>query len=116
MILIGRSPLRGPPSAMTQLITRGLGTISCTLVLSGRIGCTVNPKPDFDRAGEKVRRATGQDDHYRPDDDDKIADRAQSLLAEGLTLDRAVTVALLNNRDLQAAWMQIGMARADFVQ
>ena len=85
-------------------------------LLAVTVGCTVNPRPDYDQAGAKIRRATGQDSWYRPDDEDAIERRVESLLKEGLTVDRAVQVALLNNRNLQAAWMQIGMARADLVQ
>lgn len=37
-------------------------------------------------------------------------------VAEGLTQEEAVRIALLNNRELQAAFYDIGVARADWVQ
>jgi cobalt-zinc-cadmium efflux system outer membrane protein len=80
-------------------------------------GCaTVNPQPDYEQAGNQISAATGQEHVYRPDDDDAIADRVAELLDGGVTADEAVQVCLLNNPTLQAAFMGIGMARADVVQ
>lgn len=63
-------------------------------------GCaTVNPHPDFDRASSSIERATGQ---VLPELNDDAAQREAiiaELLANGLTVDEAVKVALLNNTD-----------------
>jgi len=49
--------------------------------------------------------------------DDSAAARAvDSLLAAPLTADAAVQIALLNNRHLQAAYGELGVAQADLVQ
>jgi len=53
---------------------------------------------------------------YLPDDDAETSARVAGLLEDGLTVDEAVEVALLNNRTLQAAFMDVGIARADVVQ
>src|SRR3989338_6136986 len=45
-----------------------------------------------------------------------MADTIQELLREELTVDRAVRIALLNNRGLQATLEDLGIARADAVQ
>ena len=79
-------------------------------------GCTVNPKPDYERANSMIQRATGQTAHYDPDADATIRARVDQLLVDGLTVDHAVQICLLNNKNLQAAWMQIGMAKSDLVQ
>lgn len=42
--------------------------------------------------------------------------RVAALLAQPLTADAAVQVALLNNRDLQAAYNDLGVSEADYVQ
>jgi cobalt-zinc-cadmium efflux system outer membrane protein len=44
------------------------------------------------------------------------ADRVQSLARETLTAERAVQIALLNNRGLLATFEEIGIARADLVE
>jgi len=45
-----------------------------------------------------------------------VADMTQQLLREELTLDRALRIAVLNNRALQATLEDLGMARADVIQ
>ena len=80
-------------------------------------GCkTVDPRPDYAKADARIAQATGLSETYRPGDDAAIEKRVAELLGEGLTADAAVRIALLNNRDLQAAWLNIGMAKADWVQ
>jgi len=81
-------------------------------------GCaTVDPTPDYQRAGQYVTQATGQQSIYQPGDDEAIiADKVKDLLAGGITADEAVQICLLNNPGLQAAFMDVGMARADVVQ
>jgi len=80
-------------------------------------GCaTMDPSQDYDRAARRAAQATGIETAYRPDDDASIQSRVTALLADELTLDEAVEISLLNNPGFQAAWMSIGMAKADLVQ
>ena len=48
--------------------------------------------------------------------DRQAAERVTSLLARPLSADDAVQIALLNNRDLQATYSDLGVAQADLVQ
>ena len=48
--------------------------------------------------------------------DDEVARSVHELLARELTVDAAVQVALLNNRELQATYEDLGIAQADLVQ
>jgi cobalt-zinc-cadmium efflux system outer membrane protein len=48
--------------------------------------------------------------------DKEAAQKMQSLLKEKLTIDSAIQVALLNNRELQATYSELGVAQADLVQ
>ena len=48
--------------------------------------------------------------------DDQVAREVEILLREPLTADGAVQVALLNSRDLQAIYADLGVAQADLVQ
>lgn len=49
-------------------------------------------------------------------DADRAADAVRELLAQTLTADAAVQVALFNNRGLQATYAELGIAEADLVQ
>ena len=80
-------------------------------------GCaSVNPRPDYDRTARRVAEATGQEKIYRPGDEAIVESAVAALLDDGLTADEAVQVCLLNNPRLQAAFFNVGMARADVVQ
>jgi cobalt-zinc-cadmium efflux system outer membrane protein len=48
--------------------------------------------------------------------DAQVAQEVQALLHDTLTADGAIQVALLNNRDLQALYAELGVAQADLVQ
>ena len=80
-------------------------------------GCaTVDPRLDYEHAGQYVTEATGQEHVYQPGDDELSARLVAELLRDGITADEAAAVCLLNSPTLQAAFMDIGMARADVVQ
>jgi len=51
-----------------------------------------------------------------PEDAEAVRGRVKVLLKRPLSADRAVQVALLNNRDLQAAYNALGLSEAAFVQ
>lgn len=63
-----------------------------------------------ERLGQEVRWA--RDDNQRREMDQRVA----ALLAQPLTMDGAVQVALFNNRGLQAAFFDLGVTEADLVQ
>jgi outer membrane protein, heavy metal efflux system len=48
--------------------------------------------------------------------DAQVAEEVHALLADTLSADEAVQVALLNNRELQAVYAELGVAQADLVQ
>jgi len=80
-------------------------------------GCTtVKPRPDYRRAAERIADATGSDAVYQPGDEEAVATKVAELLAGGLTADDSVAVCLLNNPGLQAAFFDVGIARAEVVQ
>ena len=80
-------------------------------------GCaTVNPRLDYERVERHVTEATGQERLYRPEDDEMVAETVAGLCRDGITAAEAVEIGLLNSPTLQAAFMDVGMARADAVQ
>ena len=106
------------PNAMILLIgeLKGLAP-ACLVCLVFLAGCaTVDPTASYDKAADHVRKATGETELYRPDDEQGVERRVAELLANGLTLEEAGQITLLNNREVQAALLQIGIAEADLVQ
>ncbi|UCE58265.1 MAG: TolC family protein [Phycisphaerales bacterium] len=102
-----------------RLVLRWLAKVTCpslALLMVG-VGCaTVDPKPDYNRTRTLIEQSTGVAESYNPEEDGLTADELNAWLSNGLTLDEAVHIALLNNRKLQAVFLDIGMARADWVQ
>lgn len=88
----------------------------CLLLLCVSACGTVNPRPDYDRTAQLITQATGQDPVYRPDDDALVKSKVDELLTDGVTAQEAVQLCLLNNPKLQAAFLNVGIARADVVQ
>ena len=77
---------------------------------------TVDPRPDYERAAEEVRATTGAAEVHDPDAPQLSSDEVRAALGDGLGLDEATRLALLGNRRLQAAFLELGVARADYVQ
>ena len=90
------------------------------ILLSGVLlfGCAIKPEPRFEEL-KKISgpRVDGELVWSRtPEDEATIDRRVTELLAGGVTRQDAVRIALLNNRTLQIALDQLGVAEADFVQ
>jgi len=80
-------------------------------------GCaTVEPARDYRAAETLIRDATGSAATYLPGNDASVQKRVAQLLDGGLTVDEAVQICLLNNRTIQAAFYDIGVARSEVVQ
>ncbi len=96
---------------------RPLARTASLLAVMAISGCaTVNPQPDYARVRQHVSDATGVSKAYQPEDESIIKDMVDEKLQDGLSTDEAVEICLLNNPTLQAAFMDVGMARADAVQ
>jgi len=83
------------------------------------VGCAtteVDPSADQERARELIRASTGQSAVHDPGASALSPEEIQAALADGLALDEALRLALLNNRGLQAGFAGLGVSRADFVQ
>lgn len=85
------------------------------------VGCTSAPK---DSGFGDVRTEVAERAGHRPqwnrlgndDGDRSVSAAVADLLAQGLNEERAVQVALLSNRNLQATYEDLGVARAELVQ
>ena len=95
---------------------RKLFLLSGTVALAG---CAhVDPNPAFRELANTVHLRTGKRVQWnRGTAQDAEAQAAvASLLRHPLTADAAVQVALLNNRNLQATYEELGIAQADLVE
>ena len=97
------------------MIRRILAAALLVVISAG--GCaTVNPKQDYERVSRQIETATGQSITVDPEGDAATRQRVSELLADGLTAQEAVQLALLNNPKLQAGFLRIGIGRAAVVQ
>ena len=76
------------------------------------------PQASLDRVQATVAERTGKRVHWNRGgmEDAQIEQGVQTLLRRELTAERAVQVALLSNRELQARFEEIGIAQADVIQ
>jgi cobalt-zinc-cadmium efflux system outer membrane protein len=65
-----------------------------------------------------IRQRTGKQVEWQKDVEanDRIREAIRALLRRTLTVDVAVQIALLNNRELQATFEEIGIANADLIE
>ena len=89
------------------------------LLLLGATGCaSVNLSAGFPEVAVAIeeRSATRIVWNSGTELDKEAEDRLQTLLRRKLTVEDAVQIAMLNNRDLQAMYTDLGLAQADLVQ
>ncbi len=82
-------------------------------------GCTsLAPDSGFEAVRQATRALGAHDPVWARDEAARLAldERVARLLAQPLSMDSAVEVALLNNRHLQAAFEELGIADAERVQ
>ena len=85
----------------------------------GSASCaSTSPKDGFRDLANQVEKQSGHRVQWNQggDDDKKVADALTKLLANEMTVDQAVQVALLNNPTLQATYEELSIAQADVVQ
>ena len=90
-----------------------LGSVS----LAG--GCTtLSPEGPFTEVADTVQARAGKQISWDAGqyDDPVVHSAIEKLLSRPLTAERAVQIALLNNRELQATYANLGIAQANLVQ
>jgi cobalt-zinc-cadmium efflux system outer membrane protein len=101
---------------MTRL---GAVVLAVILPVMAGGGCaSVSPERGHDQVSAVVGERTGHQTRWEkgPPDDAQVADWVRSVTAQGLTRDRAVEIALVNNPSLQATYEELGVSQADMVQ
>jgi len=91
-------------------------TVALAALLTGCAG--FSPDGGMGDVAQAVGRETSKDvvKIQSAEDARRARERVSALIAEPLSTDAAVQVALLNNRDLQAAYNDLGISEADYVQ
>jgi outer membrane protein TolC len=94
--------------------------VACLITVLGALaGCTGwTEDGGLSVAQDAARQHLGKDLLWQRSekDEESARVRVKELLADPLTPDSAVQIALLNNRGLQAAYEELGIAEAEFVQ
>ena len=100
----------------TQRFTRAIAILGAVLVS----GCATFSKDGGFGAVESAARDRGlqQELAWARSDEEagRVRERVARLLAEPVTAETAVQIALLNNRGLQATYADLGIAESDLVQ
>ena len=94
-----------------------LAIVSTALLLLA--GCTtLSPDAGFEPVQSAVRERGGAEARWVRNDRDAgdVRQSVERLLAQPLTADAAVQIALINNPGLQATYAEVGIAEADVVQ
>jgi len=92
-------------------------TLLAAAWLPALAGCIrVAPETDYQRTAQLIAERTGSREVYDPASEELVDQKITALLADGLTVDEAVQIALMNNRGLQALFFKVGASRADLVQ
>jgi outer membrane protein TolC len=99
-----------------QISTPRFGVIVGLLALAGC--ASFSHDGGFDSVAQATRAHLGKEILWPRTDGEraKTGARVAELLAHPLSIDAAVQVALLSNRDLQASFEQLGVSEADLVQ
>lgn len=105
-------------SATKHANAAGVVALCCfTCWAGGLAGCvSVDLHPDFLNAKNRIVDRTGVTDVYDPAADALVESKISALLEGGLTVSEAIQIAMLNNRDFQIRFREIGVSRADVVQ
>jgi outer membrane protein, heavy metal efflux system len=100
-----------------MLLRRNAGWLLASLMLlSGCMSVALNAGFDEVRATVEERSKLKIFWNNGTDLDKEAAEKLNSLLKDKLTVDQALQIALLNNRELQAVYSDLGVAQADLVQ
>lgn len=89
-----------------------IATLALPLIIAGC--ASTNPKPAFNDVNKTVFERTGQSVQWQ--NTNEVAQTVTSLLQTNLTAKSAVTIALLNNKSLQAEFAEVGISQAELAQ
>lgn len=92
--------------------------VTTVALLTSGCAASLSPDPAFEDVALTVQERTGKRIEWDSgsDEDQRVHSHIDQLLGKPLNAGRAVQIALLNNRELQASYASLGVAQADLVQ
>ncbi|MDQ1923976.1 TolC family protein [Massilia pseudoviolaceinigra] len=100
-----------------QRLSTPLRRIALAAICAGAAGCaSFSPDGGYAEVRQLAQQRTGDTIPATAPGAGSVEREVAALLAKPLSADDAVTVALLNNRGLQAGYAELGIAEADLVQ
>ena len=107
---------RLPPWPLRAVPLRGIAAGAALAVLSGC--ASFSPDGGFGTVAQTTQGRLDKEVRWARSSDDRaqLDQRVDALLAQPLSMDAAVQLALFNNRGLQAAFFELGISEADLVQ
>lgn len=101
-------------------VNKGIANTICAaawIALAHAAGCArVDPQADFSKTQQALFDRTGVQAIYDPQADELVTEKVSTLIHNGVTMEEAVQIALLNHRGFQSLFHVIGASRADVVQ
>lgn len=103
-------------AAAGKAVTSRQVTFLAALASSGCV--TVSKERGHDQVASLVEQRSGRKTQWEhgPPDDARVADWVRKIVSSGLTRERAIAIALVNNPDLQATYEELGVSQAEMVQ
>ena len=91
---------------------------SLPLLATLLLGCAVSRSAGHGPVAQLVQQRTGQRTHWEQGSLEvaQVAELVEKLLQQGLTRERAIEIALVNNRALQATYEDLDISQAEVVQ
>jgi outer membrane protein, heavy metal efflux system len=99
-------------------MTRTPLAAALSIMLSGCAAVSASSRVERERVSEIVAERSGRNvaTSIVAPDERALDEQVRAALRDGLTVDEAVEIGLLGNRDLRALYAQLDVARADLVQ
>jgi cobalt-zinc-cadmium efflux system outer membrane protein len=95
---------------------RNLTLIFLMFILSA---CTtIAPRTEFQEVSNEISERIGKQIYWKNNtqEDDEVAKQVRDILAQQISVEQAVQIALLTNPKIQAIYEELGIAQADLVQ
>ena len=109
-------PKRLPTTPTGAGRSHGIAAAAALALLSGC--ASFSPDGGFGTVAQATQSRLDKEVRWARSNDERaaLAQRVDALLAQPLSIDAAVQLALFNNRGLQAAFFELGIGEADLVQ
>ncbi len=115
MYVATNRPSHGRPTISSRAYRRTRNLWLSLALSSFAVGCVPSQQAAFSPIKSQVAQRTGFEVKWshRGADDPRVRAAIDAMLAETLTADRAVKIALVNNQGLQAEFESVGISLAD---